>query len=76
MGQAVEVSTGAVTKGPVNVNSPVSLGEVVKQEVEDPSFLLQDGTSYEKGMQVKEVQKLEPRYENRMSGGDENPQLF
>jgi hypothetical protein len=70
-----------VTKGPVNVNSPVSLGEVVKQEVEDPSFLLQDGTSYEKGMQVKEVQKLEPRYENRMSGGDvtggdENPQLF
>jgi hypothetical protein len=32
-----------VTKGPVNVNSPVSLGEVVKQEVEDPSFLLQDG---------------------------------
>lgn len=81
MGQAVEVSTGAVTKGPVNVNSPVSLGEVVKQEVEDPSFILQDGTSYEKGMQVKEVQKLEPRYENRMSGGDvtgedENPQLF
>jgi hypothetical protein len=48
MGQAVEVSTGAVTKGPVNVNSPVSLGEVVKQEVEDPSFLLQDGTSYER----------------------------
>ncbi|KAH8975592.1 hypothetical protein BDL97_01G166800 [Sphagnum fallax] len=81
MGQAVEVSTGAVTKGPVNVNSPVSLGEVVKQEVEDPSFILQDGTSYEKGMQVKEAQKLEPRYENRMSGGDvtgedENPQLF